>query len=126
MKVLYKLMLAAGFVVLVLSCQNEINYIDPDQLYGLIQNKTEDYLLVDVRTEEEYQSGHIPTAVNIPYTEIGEKIPVEDKSALIIVYCRSGNRSAIAKDTLQEKGYNRIIDFGGIDRWNRSLIVPGE
>ena len=80
------------------------------------------YLLVDVRTNEEYVSGHIPTAVNIPYDIIGEEPPTPDKAALIIVYCRSGNRSAQAKKTLDSLGYLDVVDFGAIGRWTHVLV----
>lgn len=62
----------------------------------LIEELDRDYILVDVRTPAEYESGYIPTAVNIPLSEIGNNPPTEDKDALIILYCRSGNRSGQA------------------------------
>ena len=99
-------------------------YTDPEALAGLIAEKTEPYILVDVRTAEEYASGHLPGAVNIPYDVIGSDVPTADKDALVILYCRSGNRSGIAKRTLDSKGYSRVEDFGGIGRW-RGDLVPG-
>ena len=67
-------------------------------------------------TPEEYSTGHIPTAVNIPVDLIAGEPPTTDTSALIIVYCRSGMRSARAKAFLDNLGYRRVVDFGGIVR----------
>ena len=121
MKMWIKTIITASALGFGLSCQTGIDYRKPEELKSLIESKTEEYLLVDVRTEAEYDSGYIPTAINIPYTEIGEKLPVKDKSALIIVYCRSGNRSSIAKSTLDGLGYKRVVDFGGVYRWTGEL-----
>ena len=71
-------------------------------------------LLIDVRTAQEYEAGHLKTALNIPYTEIGEKIVdhMTNKEEKITVYCRSGRRSAIAKKTLESLGYTDVVDAG--------------
>jgi phage shock protein E len=76
-----------------------------------------DTLLIDVRTAEEFGAGHLLGAVNIPYDSIGEKIAnvLPDKSAPIILYCRSGRRSAIALKTLQSLGYKSVINAGGYE-----------
>ena len=93
------------------------SYQDPAQLQLLISNRTEPYFLVDVRTAAEYQKGHIPTAVNIPYDTIGANPPTPDTAALIIVYCASGVRSGKAAKTLAGLGYGRVVDFGAFSRW---------
>ena len=71
--------------------------------------------LIDVRTAEEFKDGHLETALNIPHTEIKEKIAasVADKKRKIIVYCRSGRRSGIARTTLLEMGYKDVTNAGG-------------
>jgi rhodanese-related sulfurtransferase len=76
----------------------------------------EKYLLFDVRTLEEYEEGHLPGAVNIAYNAIRERIHVvaPDKSAQIYLYCHSGRRAAMAQQTLQEMGYNRVVNLGGL------------
>lgn len=76
-----------------------------------------DPIWIDVRTAEEYDSGHVAVAVNIPYTEIADGISAltEDKDALIYVYCRSGHRAGIAKETLDGLGYSQVINVGGVD-----------
>lgn len=75
---------------------------------------TEDnYVVVDVRTKEEYDEGHVVGAVNIPYDEIDESTKL-DKNKTIMVYCRSGKRSSIAYETLKRLGYD-VFDLGAYD-----------
>ncbi|MBI4846930.1 MAG: rhodanese-like domain-containing protein [Candidatus Omnitrophica bacterium] len=73
--------------------------------------------LIDVRTEKEYNEGHLKNAINIPHTEIKEKIIkyTPDKEEKIVLYCRSGRRAEIAKTTLLEMGYKNVINAGGYD-----------
>ena len=81
---------------------------------------TEDgYIILDVRTQEEYDQGHIPGAVLIPDTEIEAKAEevLTDKKQLLLVYCRSGRRSKLAAEALVELGYTNIKEFGGIIDW---------
>ena len=78
-----------------------------------IMDSTEDYILLDVREEDEYAEGHIKDALLMPYGEITERT--------ILVYCRSGRRSAIAAQTLTELGYTNVKDFGGIIDWTYDL-----
>ncbi len=92
-------------------------------LEELVNNSSEDYILIDVRTAEEYASGHIPTAINIPYDVIADNLPTENKDAKIIVYCRSGRRSGIADGTLESLGYTNVIDFGGVSNWESELAT---
>lgn len=72
---------------------------------------------IDVREADEYASGHHPQAVNIPYESIGARISevTEDKNADIRVYCRTGRRSGIAKDTLNALGFTKVTNEGGIE-----------
>ena len=79
----------------------------------------QDYIILDVRTEEEFAEGHIPGAVLIPDYEIGERARemLPDKEQLIFVYCRSGNRSEKASAALAEMGYTNVKEFGGIIDW---------
>jgi rhodanese-related sulfurtransferase len=97
-------------------------YSDPDRLAQLIAANEPAHFLVDVRTAEEYAAGHIPTAINIPVSQIGEHPPTADLNALIVVYCASGGRSARAKARLDSLGYTRVIDFGGISRWTGPIV----
>lgn len=71
---------------------------------------------IDVRTAEEYGTEHVEDAANIPYEEIGSRISeiTAEKDALIYVYCRSGRRSGIARETLMDAGYTNVINLGGL------------
>ena len=87
-----------------------------------LMEKESGYIILDVRTVQEYSEKHIPDAVNIPNESIGtEEIPaLPDKNQLILVYCRSGNRSKQASEKLAALGYTNVVEFGGINSW------PGE
>ena len=84
-----------------------------------IMDTEEGYIILDVRTQEEYDEGHIPGAIVISHEEIAEKAEavLTDKNQLILVYCRSGRRSKIASEALVELGYTNIKEFGGIIDW---------
>ena len=84
-----------------------------------IMDSEEGYIILDVRTQEEYDQGHIPGAIVISHEEIAEKAEkvLTDKDQLILVYCRSGRRSKIAEEALVELGYTNIKEFGGIIDW---------
>ena len=97
-------------------------YAEPERLLQLVQEQGEPYVLVDVRSPPEYASGHIPTAVNIPVDMISRQHPTEDREALVIVYCRSGARSARASDILRGMGYVNVVDFGSLLRWTGDLV----
>lgn len=88
-----------------------------------IMDSTENYILLDVREEDEYAGGHIKDALLMPYGEITERAEngLPDKEQTILVYCRSGRRSAIAAQTLTELGYTNVKDFGGIIDWTYDL-----
>ena len=87
-----------------------------------MMEKEENYIILDVRTHEEFAAGHIPGAIVVPNETIGteEIAQLPDKDQLIMVYCRSGNRSKQASDKLVKLGYTNIVEFGGINSW------PGE
>lgn len=78
-----------------------------------------DYAIVDARTQSEYDEGHIPGAVLIPHDSVAQLAEDElpDKDQLILVYCRSGNRSKQAAGALAELGYTNVVEFGGINSW---------
>ena len=92
--------------------------ITQEEAKKLMDTET-DYIILDVRTQEEFDEKHIPGAILIPHTEIeakaAEKLPNKDQ--LILVYCRSGNRSKTASEALEKLGYTRIREFGGINTW---------
>ncbi len=84
-----------------------------------IMNSSSDYVILDVRTDEEFAEGHIEGAVLIPDYEIEARAESEltDKKQLILVYCRSGRRSKLASETLVNMGYTNVKEFGGIIDW---------
>ena len=84
-----------------------------------IMDSQESYVILDTRTQEEFDEGHIPGAILIPYDAITEKAEtiLTDKNQLILVYCRSGRRSKLASEDLVKLGYTNIKEFGGINDW---------
>lgn len=88
-----------------------------------IMDSEENYVILDVRTQEEYDEGHIKNAVLIPDYEINEMAEnmLPDKEQLILVYCRSGRRSKIASENLADMGYSNIREFGGIIDWEYEI-----
>jgi len=84
-----------------------------------IMEEESGYIILDVRTPEEFAGKHIPGAINIPNETIGtDEIPeLPDKDQLILVYCRSGNRSKQASEKLVKLGYTNVVEFGGINDW---------
>jgi rhodanese-related sulfurtransferase len=103
----------------------EIEPLTSERLAEIITVSDGNTYLVDVRTEGEYNSGAIPSAINIPFDVIAENLPTEDRTARIIVYCRSGNRSGIASDTLEDLGFTNVLDFGGVNNWKGELEIRG-
>lgn len=81
-------------------------------------------IILDVRTQEEFDQGHIRDAILLPDDQILEKAEslLSDKEATILVYCRSGNRSAQARKALIDLGYTKVYDFGGIINWPYELV----
>ena len=84
-----------------------------------IMDSGEEHIILDTREQNEFDEGHIPGAILIPYTEIENKAEemLPDKDKLILVYCRSGRRSKIAAESLAKLGYTNVKEFGGIIDW---------
>ena len=122
MKYLLLAVVVLGSIFMFMHNSNAKNLVTYADLQKKIADK-EDIVLLDVRTAEEFNSGHIPTAVLLPYDQIEDKSEklLNDKNKEIIVYCRSGRRSAIALDMLVKLGYTNVKDFGGISRWQGQL-----
>lgn len=89
-----------------------------------LMDSEEGCIILDVRTREEYDQGHIPGAILIPNTEIEAKAAdlLPDKGQLILVYCRSGRRSKLAAQSLADLGYTNIREFGGILDWPYEVV----
>ena len=103
------------------SAKKTYRQITMEEAVTMLEEETE-YIILDVRTAEEYSEKHIPGSINIANESIGtEDIPeLPDKDQLILVYCRSGNRSKQASEKLVKLGYTNIVEIGGINSW------PGE
>lgn len=86
----------------------------------------EKYLLIDVRTLEEYEVGHLPGAVLMPYETIRERIHVvaPDNAVQIYLYCHSGSRASIARATLEKMGYTKVVNLGGLSRASKKTQLP--
>lgn len=106
--------------------QPEASYrqIDMNEAVVMMAEET-DYIILDVRRADEFASGHIPNAINIPNEEIGTaRIPeLPDQNQRILVYCRSGNRSKQASEKLAALGYTNIVEFGGINSWPGEIVT---
>lgn len=119
-----KIMTIVLSLLLVACTKGNEGYMQMKMDEALKQMKqTSDYVLVDVRTKKEYESGHIPGAINIVNEEIDESVQkiLEDKDRNIYVYCRSGNRSKQASQKLVDMGYTNIIEIGGINTYSGNL-----
>lgn len=126
MKRIFVLLICLICVVGCESKEETITYktISSEEAYNLMQDN-DDVFVVDVRTEEEYASGHILNAINVPLSDIENtfvSLVTDNKDAIILVYCRSGNRSKQASSKLVEMGYKNVQDFGGISSWNYDIV----
>lgn len=101
--------------------------VSTEEAIALMETQT-DYIILDVRTRAEYEEKHIPGAVCIPNETIGsEEIPeLPNKDQLILIYCRSGNRSKQASEKLVQLGYTNIVEFGGINTWPGETVTGSE
>ncbi|MCF0230029.1 MAG: rhodanese-like domain-containing protein [Parasporobacterium sp.] len=98
---------------------NSYKQITQAEAWDIMNTGTEDYIILDVRRQDEYDAGHIPGAICVPNETINDAPPEElpDKDQLILVYCRSGRRSKEAAQKLADMGYTNIQEFGGIIDW---------
>lgn len=104
--------------------QTEYTKIMPNDALAMM---SEEVIILDVRTQAEYDEGHIPNAILLPDNEIQNKAEsiLTDKKQTILVYCRSGNRSKSASKELIGLGYEKVYDFGGIIDWTGEIIGQG-
>ena len=99
--------------------------ISAEEAYEMMASQ--EVVVVDVRTREEYDGGHIENAVLVPNESIGSETPeaLPDKEATLLVYCRSGRRSKDAAQKLLALGYQSVYDFGGVIDWPYELVKEG-
>lgn len=131
MKYIFALIIVISVCVLLSSCSRSkdlssiknspsgtFTQISQEQAKKIMDTET-GYVILDVRTIEEYENGHIPGAILLPYDQIPQKAEsiLTDKNQKILVYCRSGNRSKIGSASLVDLGYSDVLEFGGINTW---------
>lgn len=113
-------------MALLTACSGKAGWetISPEEAKSLMEQETE-YVLLDVRTQEEYDAGHIQGAILLPDTEVEEQAEtvLGDRQQLILVYCRSGRRSAASAEMLAKLGYTNVKDFGGIINWPYETVT---
>ncbi|MDF2540668.1 MAG: Rhodanese domain protein [Herbinix sp.] len=138
-KITYLYIIAILFVSLVTGCSSGNNKTEEptDENSSSVYEKItaeeakeiidsdKDFIILDVRTEEEYNSGHIEGAILIPDTQILDKAEelLQDKDLTLLIYCRSGRRSALSAENLKDLGYTNIYDFGGITDWPYDIVT---
>lgn len=129
-----RLILLTAFVLLFTACSSggqimdgedmvrSYTQISQDQAKEMIE-KEDGHIIVDVRRQDEFETGHIPGAICIPNESIGTEQPEElpDLNQVILVYCRSGNRSKQAAQKLFDMGYTNVYEFGGIIDWTGEI-----
>lgn len=132
-KIIYSILiinLIVAGVILVLNRKDKniekeatIKHVSMDDIVK-IMNENDNYIILDVRTFEEYNEGHIPNAICIPNETIRDNLISElpDKEQLTLIYCRSGNRSKQATEKLKKLGYTNLIEFGGIIDWKGEIV----
>ena len=128
MKIDFRLLAAVGALLLLTGCGGEkapaFQQISAEEAAAMMETET-DYVILDVRTQQEYEQGHIPGAICIPNEAIGtgELPALPDKAQRIFVYCRSGNRSKQASQKLAALGYTNVVEFGGILSWTGETVA---
>ena len=103
---------------------NTYRQISMEEAVNMMAQET-GYIILDVRRADEFATGHIPNAINVPNEIIGtdEISELPDKNQLIMVYCRSGRRSKEASEKLVKLGYTNIVEFGGILDWKGETVT---
>ena len=122
---IFKFILVLVFIICMQGCASEtITYkeITPDKAYEMIENNKE-IVIIDVREESEYKTGHLIDSINVPLGAIDNLFNknVSNKETPIIVYCKSGVRALEASKILVDKGYTNVYTFGGIDSWEYEI-----
>ena len=119
MKKIIILLICILSLSIITGCEN--SEVETKEIVGSVNTMKDvmeknNYIILDVRTKEEYEEGHVKDSINIPYDEIDENVDL-DKEKTIMVYCKSGKRSSIAYETLKELGYD-VLDLGAYESIN--------
>ena len=108
--------IAPAVVIGLFFLYQRLNQVSPDEVRRLV--KEEGGRLVDVRSQQEYGSGHLPGSINVPLQQLDQRLStLGAKDKPLIVYCRSGSRSALARAKLKGYGFTRVFDLGPMSRW---------
>lgn len=102
--------------------QEVIHTIDAAEAKTMLDQDADAVIVLDVRTQAEYEEGHLPHAQNLPLDAIDQAASLFEKDAVLMVYCRSGARSAQAAQRLKEAGFTNIYDMGGIIDWPYDIV----
>lgn len=129
MRKIIKIFLSMTMILTLGSCSNTpdrtlaYEQISASQAKAIMDSE-KNYVIIDARTQSEFDEGHIPGAILIPEYEVAERAESElpDKNQLILVYCRSGRRSKIAAQALVDLGYTNVKEFGGIIDWKYEIV----
>lgn len=126
------LLILTTILIIITGCTNidtnqtndETTYVKISAIEAKEFMENEELVILDVRTEEEYRGGHIENAILLPVNDIDNKVQeiITDKDTKILLYCRSGNRSATASKKLIQLGYTNVYDFGGINSWPYEIV----
>ena len=124
LKLFLTMMLITAVVIVLSACGSSSDssaaytQLSQDEAISMMEENS-DYVILDVRPQEEYNEGHIPDAICVPNETIGDKRPEElkDLDQMLFVYCRSGRRSKEASQKLADIGYTKVYEFGGIKTW---------
>ena len=121
---LIRLMITMVFLILLTACKKAEYVRLTAHEAELMMLETDDIIILDVRTKEEFDEGHIANAILLPDYEIRERAEeiLSDKNKTILIYCRSGRRSELAAKELIDMGYENVYDFGGILDWTGEVI----
>lgn len=134
-------LLLVAVILLLAGCARSGQVMDGDDMFRAaaytqisqdeakeMMGRDDGHVIVDVRRQDEYDAGHIPGAILIPNESIGAEQPKElsDLDQIILIYCRSGNRSKQAAEKLAAMGYTNIYEFGGINTWTGEIATNEE
>lgn len=122
MNKVFPLMILFLISTLLMGCSNEYKHLSKEEALELMETQ-DDYLIVDVRTEEEYDRKHIPKAILIPIEQLkaGNFSKLPNKNQTLLVYCWTGRRAEDSAKILVNNGYKNVYEIGGLVDWNGKI-----
>ena len=115
---IFILMMIFIIAICTAGCGNSYKHLSLNEALELMKTK-KNYLIVDVRTKEEYEKRHIPNAVLVPFADIkdGKLDALPDKNQILLIYCWTGRRAEDSAELLVKRGYTNVYEFGGLVDW---------